>query len=336
MLDRESAQAASPILYGPNTPFTVDERKAIEPIYPALLASHHPESDKLAREMRQQMVSLEWLGEVLSQYPSPLNEQSLGQRQRGMNTLTETLCNANPANFDFLVPTRALLGRALDMAEGNFYRFLRHVCQEAIHGEDREKLLEGITDCLRVCLHTKLAEEVLTSIVSDNSVDRETRCLAVGELAQIWERRLTYRVSEFFPLLESTWEARRCISVRGGTLLGTEELFSLFQAGADPKFVGFFARPNHSDDEVQAFREFLFAASTEELDRLNQEMQDQEMASVSMHDMLLSSQHDVATVFYEFFRMRHQLAMARKMADMPGPKKTAEAYVMIWFLHETR
>lgn len=332
MSETQPIQADTPILYGPNSPFSQDERTAIGAIYPALLASNHPEAAQMAQNLRQQMASLEWLGEVMSQYPSPMDEQTLGQRQRGLDTLADTLCKANPANFDFLVPTRALVGRALDMAEGNFYRFLRHVCQEAIDSPERERLRENITDCLRKCLHTKLAEEVLASIVSDHTVSHATRSLAVGELAQIWERRLTYRVSEFFPLLESTWEARRRINVRGGTLMGTQELFELFQAGADPNFVDYFARENPTEDEVQAFREFLFGASTEELDRLSRQMQEEDMCSVTMHDMMVSSSHDVATVFYEFFRMRHQLAMARKMSKIPGPKKTAEAYVMIWYL----
>ena len=330
--DLTSAMNDSPIEYGPNTPFSTEERETIEEIYGEVVRAGHGEAARLASAIRREMKNLEWLGEVLWQYPSPLGDQTLGQRQRGLTTLIDTLSQTNPANFEFFLPTRALLGRALDMAESNFYRLLRHVCKEVLPGDRGEALGERATQCLRVCLYTKLVEEVLSNIASDNLLERSVRGKAVGALAQIWERRLTYRVRDFFPLLEATWQARQRITVTGGTLYGTQEIFELFQAGGDPAFVDYFARSEHSDDEVEAFREFLFGTSCEELNRLSEEMRRAGVNSITMPTPKISSKHDAATLFYEFFRSRHLLATARKLADLPGPKRTAEGYVMIYYL----
>lgn len=322
------------IRYGPSSPFTADERETIEAIYDQVERSEHPQAQQFAKTIRQQMDSLDWLGQVLAQYPSPLDEQTLGRRQRGLDTLIDSLSQTNPANFEFFLPTRALLGRALDMAESNFYRLLRHVCSEILPGSDGNTLREQATRCLRLCLYTKLVEEVLSDLASDNHLDRSVRGKAVAALAQIWERRLTYRVRDFFPLLEATWEARQRITVTGGTLVGTQEVFELFQAGGDPRFVDYFARSDHSENEVEAFREFLFGTSSEELNRLARQMQDRGVYSITLDNPMAAPEHDIATLFYEFFRSRHLLAVARKLADQPGPKRTAEGYVMIYYLDQ--
>ena len=326
----------TPIQYGPNSPFTPDEREAIESIYNRVKECGHPEAANLKRTIQQQMACLEWLGETLAQYPSPLGEQKLGSRTRGLDTLVETLSQSNPANFDFLIPTRALLGRALDMAESNFYRLLRHVCTEVLQGESGRRCREEATRRFHVCLYTKLAEEVLSTIACDAQVEHAVREKAVVALAQIWEHRLTYRVREFFPILEATWQARQRITVTGGTLMGTQEIFELFQNGCDPEFVDYFTRPNPSEDEVEAFREFLFGTSAEELDRLQKQMSDAGISSIALDQTTPSASHDPTAVFYEFFHTRHLLAAARRLGNLAGPKRTAEGYVMISYLRRMR
>ncbi len=323
-----------PVRYGPNSPFDAEERSIIEAIYERLARAGDPGAAQLGDTIKRQMVCLEWLGEVLANYPSPLSEQQLGTRQRGLQTLVDSLCNTNPATFEFHLPTRALLGRSLVMAESNFYRLLGHVCREAFDGQEASNLHAQTVRRLRVCLYTRLVEEVLTAIASDIGVDREVRAKAVVALAQIWERRLTYRVSDFFPILEATWEARQKFTAVGGTLSGTQEMFELFKAGADPRFVDFFARPNPSEDEIEAFREFLFGALTEELDRLTREMRGRGDTSTVVRDRTEIGDQDPATVFYGFFRFRQLQATARRLAGVPGPKRTAEVYVMISYLEQ--
>jgi hypothetical protein len=321
-----------PVQYGSHSPFTPEERETIEAIYEGVGASGHPEADELRQTIQEHVDCLEALGGVVTRYPSPQDEQRLGRRVRGLDTLVDTLSRADPANFAFFVPTRALLGRSLDMAESNFYRLLRHICREVLTGEDKGRLLEAATERLRVCLYTRLVEEVLSAIATDDQRKRPVRERAVVALAQIWEQRLTYRVSDFFPILQATWDARQRITITGGTLAGTQEILALFAEGCDPKFVDCFARPDPGPDEVEAFREFVFAASAEELNRVAKQMAAEGISSVKLHDAMHAPDRDSVSVFYEFFRSRYYLAMARRVAQTPGPRHTAEGYVMIHYL----
>lgn len=323
-----------PVRYGPHSPFDSAEREAIEEINECVARSSHRHAAELSAAIHQQMASLEHLGEVVSQYPSPAEEQRLGDKSRGLSTLVETLSASNAANFEFFLPTRALVGRALVMAEANFYRFLRHVCLQVLEEAPGRRLAELASARLRTCMYTKLVEELLSAITCDDGVDSDVRSRSIVALAQIWEQRLTYRVSDFFPVLEATWEARGRVKAIGGTLVGTSELFQLFSAGCDSRFVDHFVRPNPSEDEREAFREFLFGKTTEELERLTRRMTDEGKGSIAFDDHDKSGERDAATAFYEFFRVRYLQAMARKLAEQPGPKRTAEAYVMIAYLRQ--
>ncbi|MCA9250206.1 MAG: hypothetical protein R3E58_07905 [Phycisphaerae bacterium] len=325
-------QTSQQVRYGPNSPFDPDEREMIEAICARLARSTRDEAPNLLAAIRQQIVSLEWFGEITAQYPSPLNDQRLGKRRRGLASLVKSLSKATPANFEFLLPTRTHLGRALVMAEANFYRLLRYVCIDIFEGDDGQDLQESTVAYLRRCLYIKLIEEVLSDIATGGTVDTRTRSRAVAALAQVWERRVTFRVSDFFPILDAAWNARRRITAIGGTLLGTHEMFELFKAGCDPEFVDFFARSDPSDDEVGAFREFLFGATTEDLHAKQKEMEEAGILSTELVDPIASTDPESATVFYEFFRSRHLQAMARRLANIPGPKHTAEAYVMMAYL----
>ena len=326
---------AEPIRYGPHSPFDEEERSTIEAIFKRVLECDEPAAREMEMAIKRQMACLEWLGEVVSEYPSPLLEQTLGNRRRELQTLVETLSQTTPANFEFYVPTRALLGRALVMAESNFYRLLRHVCHDLLGDEQGRRLRKEATQRLAICLYTKLTEEALSAIATDAKVEDDIRSKAVEKLAHIWERRLTYRVRDFFPMLSATWEARQRITAIGGTLGGTQEMFDLFKAGCDPRFVEYFTRPNLREGELEAFREFLFGESTEELNRMAKEMAATNSSSTLLKDSATDTDRDPATVFYESFGARHLRAGVRRLANLPGPKHTAEAYVLIFHLDKS-
>lgn len=322
--------------YGVNTPFCEDDRLAIEGIYEWVKDSTHPEASELRDAIANQVHALEELGDIFSRYPSPISDQRLGRRARGFSTLMESLCKTTPANFEFYIPTQAILGRALDRAEANFYRLLRHVC-DLLEGDglDAETMRRRATERLHVCLYTIVVEDVLTALVSDDRLDAVLRAAAVQSLVQIWDRRLTYKVSEFFPLLENTWRARQRIRVIGGTLLGTQEMFELFREGCDPRFVEYFMRPNPTKDEVEAFREFLFGTTSEDLMDLERQMAEAGLNSIQIPQNHQRSSYDAGTLFYEFFRSRFIQAQARRLANLPGPKRTAEGYVMMAYLNHS-
>ncbi len=316
--------------YGPNSPFMGAERETIDAVVDALQASQQPAAPSVLEVIQSHFERLEAFGDLLEQFPSPLTRRSLGTREQNVASLARGLCHSSIVDFEFRAPTRAIVGRALDMAESNFYRLLRHACNEVLL-EDALSLREQAAARLRDVIYTKLTEEVLSDVVSDPSVEQSIRLKSGYALAQIWDRRLTYRTKEFFPLLEATWEARRRIQVVGGTLIGIQEMFALFREGCDPEFVDFFVRPDPGDDEVAAFREFLFGKTAEELETMAEHMVRERLSSFPM---LVSNPpiDDPVTLVYEFFRARFLQAVARRMAGLPGPKRTAEGYVMIAFL----
>ena len=292
----------------------------------------HPRAAEVLSIIERHFMRLERFGELMAEFPSPIESDRLGERERSLHSLSVALCQSNPATFEFRAPTRSIVGRALDMAECNFYRLLRHACDQVLDGESALLLRRQATERLQEVIYTKIVEEVLSDIVSDSTVETKIRERSVYSLSQIWDRRLTYRTREFFPLLRAALRARANIDVRGGTLLGTEEMFALFREGCDPEFVEFFTRPDPDEDEVLAFREFLFGTSVESLRELENQMQQAGANLVRLGHSETAQEVDEGTVLYEFFRTRFLQATARRLAGLPGPKRTAEGYVMIAFL----
>ena len=126
-------------------------------------------------------------------------------------------------------------------------------------------------------------------------------------------------------------------------MLGVSEILRLLQAGGDPEFVGHFARKTLTEDEQQAFQEFLIGVSTEKIQSIAQLMEDTGKSSITAEEAGIPSQDQDGLEnqpeclrFYAFFRSRHLQASARRIRQLPGPKRTAEEYVMSYFLKEKR
>ena len=324
--------------YGRNSPFSGEERETINAIVEALQRRSDPASLKALRTVQAQFSRLEAFGDLLAHYPSPLARQRLGHREYSFESLIDRLCCSTPANFEFHEPTRAIVGRALDMAESNFYRLLRQVCRTTLEGSESEELREQAEHRMREVIYTKLVEEVLADIVTDDSVSMPLRRRAVRAIVSIWDRRLTYRTSEFFPLLDAAWEARNRLQVVGGTLMGTHEVFSLLREGCDPAFVDYLVRDDPTEEETEAFREFLFGATAEQLASWADHRQPSTVAGQPpglRFSLLRPDPQEPGARLYEFFRFRFLKSVARRLANLPGPKRTAEGYVMLAFLART-
>jgi len=329
------------LAFEPNGPFDEEERAIIVEVVEAIREVGTPQADGLLDAVGHHVQLLHRLGDVLNGYPSIYAPQELGNRHHSLVTLVDVLSHSDLSNFDMFLPTRALLARTLAMAEVNFYRLLRHVCAEALPPEQERHYRVGIESLLCECLYARLASLVLKHIASDQTVDSATREKAVMALSLSWEAT-TYRVKHFFPVLEATWEARRRVPVTLGTLMGTSEMFRLLAAGCDSSFVDLLVKPGHSEDEAAAFREFLFGATTEKLQQLEQAMAASGKSTLSRADVddsyvtpdLCSPDGDPAISMYQFFRSRHLQAAARRLNDLPGPKRTAEEYVMLRYLQQ--
>ncbi len=325
--------------FSPLGPFDDGERQVIRVVYDALVRSPRRSAQALAAKVEESIGQLDRLGALLCSYPSFQEEEALGSRRRNLDSLVDMFAHVAPSSLEMSLPTRALVARTLVLAEVNFYRLLRWVCDEALEEEQVAALKPSVDAHLCHCLYTRLAELVLISIATDQDVERSIRNKAVLSLTQVWEQT-TYRVSDFFPVLEATWDARRHVPATLGTLMGTAEMFRLVEAGCDEAFVDYLVRPERTPDEEAAFREFLFGATTEDLRNIEARMASLGKNAIGKADVggearltdACDPGRDPALALFDFFLSRHLLATARRSAGTPGPKRTAEEYVMLHFL----
>lgn len=313
-------------------PLQPDEAALVEQVIAAL---HQTESERAAEAIgaiRHQLESLRRFAELLVRYPSPLEEQVLDGRRRSLDTLVDALVATDQASFPFRAPTQALVGRAMNMAQINFLRMVWHLTGSLPAGERTATLRELAARRLRASVHCRLVEEVLVDLVTDPLIRRELRAQGVRSLAQLWGNRLTWRVNTFFPILAATWEARQRVRVVGGTLLGNSELMQLMACGGEPEFVDLLLDQDYGEVEVAAFREFLFGTSSEELERLAARMAQEGLSSIEIDARVDGTGRDAGSILFEFFRARYVLCSARRTAGLPGPRHTAEGYVMLAWL----
>ncbi|GAB4145207.1 MAG: hypothetical protein Fur0037_13130 [Planctomycetota bacterium] len=286
----------------------------------------------MAAAVVEQAANLDLFGELLSRYPSPLEDQELGGRRRGLDTLVDALCRANAAGITLRTPTQSIVGRALNLAQINFFRLLWHVCRSLPRDERGLDLRTRSATLLRGSIYGQLVEEVLRDLATDEVLPRRIRERAVRHLAMLWGRRLTWRVHDFLPMLEATWEARARVRVVGGSMAGASEMFQFLTQGADQRFVDLLTASERGEEQEQAFAEFLFGRSSEELEELTRRMAREGIDSLALDVGSDPMHRDAGSVFYEFFETRFLRASARRILGQPGPRYTAEGYVVLAWL----
>lgn len=332
----------SELRFAPESPFPADERDTLLRAHAALLRSDHPAAGEMSGAMVRQIARIERVAAALADFPAVFREATLGTRRRDLDTLVELYASATDADVDMFLPTRALLGRALLMARMNAWRLLDYAVEDGLADDEAERpaLRREVDRWLHRCVHSVLAEEVLTAISMDAELDRPVRREAVWHLVSIWDGAPSAAVRDFFPLLEAVWSARRHLRVNVGTLLGFSEMMLLLQAGCAPQFVQYFAQARRTRDEAEAFREFLVGVTTEEIHSLEQLLEQTGRTSMTREEAAEAlgkggkergSRHPGVGA-YLLYRERYLQAAARRLRALPGPKHTAEEYMMIYFL----
>jgi hypothetical protein len=191
-----------------------------------------------------------------------------------------------------------------------------------------------------------MAEELLLALLRKPDVADETKRRAASQLIAIWDNA-TLEIDQFCPLLESAWRARNRITVGLGSLLGASEYFRLVAQDCAPQFLDFFARDEVSASENQAFTEFLFGLTYEELGLLRAAMKAQGVENVSEewasgvlgrnieHECDSADVDEIDPVsLYRSYSRRQLAADFRILAGSEGPSRTAEAYLLIYLLDQ--
>jgi hypothetical protein len=252
-------------------------------------------------------------------------------------TLIDALCRVPDWDLDLNIPTKAVFGQAYLIAKINFFKAIGYAL-DALQGPERLK--DDVERELGQSIYSKLAEELFITIITDPNAPRAVKIGAAKPLFQVWEDRLLTEIDDFAPVLESIWKARNEVRPVLGTMRGTQEFFRLVQAACDERFVDYFAAGDVPEEQRQAFEEFLFGISHEEITKLREHLEAANDGCVSIDDaraLLGRSGSSWAPssgpqALYTSYKRRRVKAHYRALTGAPGPKKTAEEYVMIAFL----
>jgi hypothetical protein len=295
--------------------------------------------------LRRGLEQLFKLWEAVQVHPSVLRKQTLGSRYRDIHSLVETLSTCHPYSTEVFVPTRGVLCRAFLYAKLNFCRLLGVILTESLANDGLgAHLRETLTRIQTTAVCNLIAEDLLRMIASDQTIDDELRQRAALVLVQMWEYRACRVVPRFFPVLDSVWQAKAHVVVSYGTLSGVSELLSMLSKGCDPLFVECFSQDEVSDDEEYALQEFVFNFSYEQLQTIQQDMEVSGSTSVdasrvaSIIHVPVQALHVQTCTCEEMiftFRERESLAEHRRAFNLPGPKRTAEQYLMTYLLQKT-
>jgi hypothetical protein len=279
--------------------------------------------------------------------PSLRLRSVLGGSERDERTLIAHLCHLDGLEGDLALPLKGGLQRTFLVAKFQFMRaFVRATGSLIEQAPQLRPLNLQLRGELAQSIYTQMAEELLLALLRKPDISDFTKKRAATQLIAIWDEA-TLEIDQFCPLLESAWRARNRITVGLGSLLGASEYFRLVAQDCAPQFLDFFARDEVSAAENQAFTEFLFGLTHEELVQLRAAMAAQglEAASEAWASRVLGRQiehecdaRDADEIdpisLYRSYSRRQLAADYRILAGTEGPRRTAEAFLMIYLLNQ--
>lgn len=294
-----------------------------------------------AEFMREQLRNLTELGRVIAAMPSLRQARTLRGSTRDAETLASYLARTNGEASELTLPLRAVVSRTFVVAKIHLLRAFSVACGEGAPGA-HPALAARFTEELGQSIYTYLAEEILVSLLGVPDLPLDTKQHAAEQLLALWEDAPMLEVDDFCPLLESAWRARARCQSGLGAMLGTAEYFRLVQAECSEDFLSFFTREDVSEEENQAFEEFLFGLPFEDLELLRAEMRARGLAVIdhaTAAQVLGLPVEELAVVddpyaLYRSFCRRRVAAEFRVLARRPGPRRVAEASLMIRLLEQ--
>lgn len=271
---------------------------------------------------------------AMESYPALGENTKLADKERSMDSLVQTLERGGGHAIEWSLPTKAILSRTYGIAKVNFWTSLKYVLTP-IGSDTSRDLLAAIEEAIEEAVYTRLAEELYGSFAASQNTSRELKRVAVEHVIDLWEGRVRFATYQFCPILRSAWRARQRAPRVFGTMMGAQEIFQLLFQDCDARFLEVFTEGDQDDEMVQAFEEFLFDLPYESLEEVRKKMaraaQDivgpDEVADFLGYSTLrpmLAGAKDL----YSSFRRRRVKAQYRTSMGVPGPRRTAESYVL--------
>jgi len=344
------AASASPVLASPSMAsvsaqafaVSVLDRHESELVEQAMaaVAARSPSDAQILQNLINELRST---SELLDRQRPLRRPTALGGEARDEATLIEHLCTIDGLSGDLALPLKATLSRTHLLTKINFLRgFVKATAALGDHPQGA-KMTHELREEVAQSIYTLLSEELFLALLRKPDVSRRTKQRAADQLITIWDDA-ALEIDDFAPLLESAWHARNRINSAYGTLLGATETFRLVTEDCSPEVLEFFGRDGMSADESAAFEEFLFNMTSEELATLRRAMQQQHVSAASpawaaevlgrqIEDLEHSHEIDPMAL-YRSYQRRQLAADFRLMSGAPGPRRTAEGYLMVYLLDQ--
>ncbi len=250
--------------------------------------------------------------------------------------LADLLCRVPGYDLELHLPTRAVIGQAYLVAKINLFKAVGYALANgdpALRERAEAEVAESVA--------SKMVEELLVAVVTDRAGERAIKGRAAELLFRVWDERLTAEVDDIAPLLASAWEARNRVRPVLGAMLGAQEVFRLFRETRDERFLDYYTAETVPEEEMEAFEEFLFGLTHEDIAALRRHLSEARVSCVTPEDArrVLGPGRDGWAdevtgpgALYTSYRRRWTTAASRVLTGAPGPKKTAEEYVLAAWL----
>jgi hypothetical protein len=295
--------------------------------------------------LSKRITQLQILNKTVFDSPSLSSQETLGGVLRSPQSLVQHLTMSDGLIGDLDLPVKATLQRSFLLAKIQLFRGLvKAISVLCKQDPDAFKpLAMDLREEMAQSIYTQMAEDLLLALLRKPTVTIPTKRRAARQLIQIWDNA-TVEIDDFCPLLESAWHARNRVNPGLGSLLGTTEYFRLVAEDCSDRFLDFFARDGVSEAENQAFAEFLFGLTWDELETLRNEMKRQkiDVSDEAWAEIVLGRRldHDCddgnnidPIALYRSYTRRQLAADYRIVSGKPGPRRTAESYLMIYLLN---
>jgi hypothetical protein len=282
-------------------------------------------------------------GELLDRQRPLRRPTALGGETRDETSLIEHLCSMDGLSGDLVLPLKATLSRTHLVTKINFLRGFVKATSALVDVPNAVKMTHELREEVAQAIYTLLAEELFLALLRKPDISLRTKQRAADQLITVWDDA-AMEIDDFAPLLESAWHARNRINSSYGTLLGATETFRLVTEDCSPDVLEFFGREGMSADESAAFEEFLFNMTSEELATLRRAMQERHVSAASpawaaeilgrqIEDLEHAKEIDPMAL-YRSYQRRQLAADFRLMSGAPGPRRTAEGYLMVYLLDQ--
>lgn len=308
----------------------------------SLVSARSPADAQILTNM---IAELKATSELLERQRPLRHPTSLAGEHRNEGTLIDHLCTLDGLSGDLSLPLKATLSRTYLLTKINFLRGFVKATGVLDDTPDTIKVKHELREELAQSIYTLLAEELFLALLRKPDITRRTKQRAADQLITVWDDA-ALEIDDFAPLLESAWHARNRINSAYGTLLGATETFRLVCEDCSPDVLEFFGREGMSADESAAFEEFLFNMTAEELGKLRRAMQQQHLSAASpawaaevlgrqIEELEHGPQHEIDPMaLYRSYQRRQLAADFRMMSGAPGPRRTAEGYLMVYLLDQ--